>query len=127
MNIPLPTFLATPSARSFGLLQPAGRAIIQASYQAHHPVGGKCLVAELPNEVVDVPVNDTAADSSGQPDAATARNGHREAVTPSPTDADFLDWDTKIEVSPPRPVQSLLVRFVEGARRPLPVSDDPEE
>jgi hypothetical protein len=36
-------------------------------------------------------------------------------------EADLIDWDVKIDDPPPRPSETLTVRFVDGGRRSLPM------
>jgi hypothetical protein len=38
-------------------------------------------------------------------------------------DFDLIDWDVKIEVRPPRPSETMMVRFIEGGRRSVPLDE----
>ncbi len=39
----------------------------------------------------------------------------------------LIDWDTLIIEPPPRSSQTILVRFVEGGRRPIRIEEDPRD
>jgi hypothetical protein len=54
-------------------------------------------------------------------------NNGRDGKEPTSSVDDPMDWDVKINVPPPRPEQTLLVRFVEGGRWPVQISGDPQD
>jgi hypothetical protein len=45
---------------------------------------------------------------------------------PSPDEGLFVDWESKID-SPPRRLERLTVRFVEGGKRPIRISEQPQD
>lgn len=57
---------------------------------------------------------------------ATESNGPSE-IPFATGDPEGLDWDVQIEAPPPRPSQTVLVRFVEAGWRPIALPDDPED
>jgi hypothetical protein len=62
-----------------------------------------------------------------RPDAIAPSRPNGQSATSVPDDEIVIDWDVKIEVPPPRPSQTVTARFIQGGRRPLRVSNDPQD
>ena len=58
---------------------------------------------------------------------APVRANGQDGREPAAVDDDWLDWDVKIEIPPPRPTRPVVVCFVEAGRRPIRISEDPQD
>ena len=78
-------------------------------------------LAEYP---VEVETNHRPVDQdSGDPGST---NRHPQPTLPDAEEG-LIDWEVQIEVPPPRPTQTVTIRFIDGGRRPIPISDDSQD